>query len=183
MIVLWIGLALLGLISGWCIGTFNGFVRLRTQSDEAWSGIGVQLKRRYDLIPNLVQTVKGYAQHEKGVFEKVSQARAFAIGAQGPKTQAAAEDALGASLKSLLAVAEAYPELKANQNFADLQKSLNEVEDQLQYARRFYNAVVRNLNIRCGSFPSVLIAQAFNFSKKEFFEIGDPEKQNVQVAF
>lgn len=162
---------------------YNGFIRLKNQADEAWSGIDVQLKRRYDLIPNLVETVKGYAKHEKEAFEKVTAARSQAISAQGVQEQAKAENMLSGALKSLFALAEAYPELKANQNFLDLQGRLGELEDQIQMARRYYNGVVRNYNIHCESFPSVIVAGMFSFRKKDFFEIDEGEKANVKVAF
>ncbi len=160
---------------------YNKLVRLRNQGDEAWSGIDVQLKRRYDLIPNLVETVKGYAKHEQGTFEKVIQARNAAIACSGVQAKAAAENELAGALKGIFALAESYPELKANESFSALQKSLSEIEDSLQLARRYYNAVVRDLNIACESFPSVLVAKSFSFSKRQYFEISDGERANVQV--
>ncbi|MBN1897930.1 MAG: LemA family protein [Spirochaetes bacterium] len=176
-----IGIAVLVLL--WIVSIYNRFIRLRNQADEAYSGIDVQLKRRYDLIPNIVETVKGYAKHEKETFNQVTQARAQAINATGVKQQAEAENMLTGALKSLFAVAENYPELKANQNFMDLQSTLSEIEDQIQNARRYYNAVVRELNIKCESFPSVIVANMFSFKKREFFEIAGEERQNVQVKF
>jgi LemA protein len=167
----------------WYILTYNGFIRLKNQADESWSGIDVQLKRRYDLIPNLVETVKGYAAHEKTTFENVTKARNVAMGAQSIEDKAQANNALSGMLKSLFAVAENYPELKANQNFLDLQAKLSEIEDQIQMARRYYNAVVRDFNIMCESFPSVIIAGMGGFKKKAFFEIAEGEKENVKVKF
>ncbi len=167
----------------WVMMAYNGFIKLRNQADESWSGIDVQLKRRYDLIPNLVETVKGYAKHEQSTFEKVVQARNAAMSAQKVEDKAQAENMLSGALKSIFALAENYPELKANQNFLDLQKNLAEIEDQLQNARRYYNAVVRDYNIQCESFPSVILAGMFGFKKRAFFEIAEAEKQNVKVQF
>ncbi len=161
---------------------YNRLVALRNQGDEAWSGIDVQLKRRYDLVPNLVETVKGYAQHEQGTFEKVIQARNAAIASSGIQAKAAAEQELAGALKGIFALAESYPELKANESFLSLQKSLSEIEDSLQLARRYYNAVVRDLNIACESFPSVFVAKLFGFSNRQYFEISDGERANVQVT-
>lgn len=165
------------------IALYNRLVALRNQGDEAWSGIDVQLKRRYDLIPNLVETVKGYAQHEQGTLEKVIQARNAALSTSGVEAKAAAENQLTGALKSIFALAESYPDLKANQNFTELQRSLSEIEEAVQLARRFYNAVVRDLNTACETFPSVLIANMFGFSKRQYFEIADSERSNVQVKF
>ncbi len=174
---------LLALLFIWFVVLYNQFIRLKNQTDEAWSGIDVQLKRRYDLIPNLVETVKGYAKHEKETFDKVTQARSQAINASTVKEQANAENMLAGTLKSLFALAEAYPELKANQNFLNLQSQLSEIEDQIQMSRRFYNGNVRDYNILCETFPSVFIANLFSFTKKEFFEINEAEKANVKVTF
>lgn len=162
---------------------YNKLIKLRNQAEESLSGINVQLKRRYDLIPNIVETVKGYASHEKDTLEKVIEARSMAQSATKINDKAQAENMLTGALKSLFALAESYPELKANQNFLDLQKSLSEIEDNLQMARRYYNAVVRDYNILCETFPSVIIANLFNFSKKEFFEIDAEERKNVKVKF
>lgn len=167
----------------WYVLTYNGFIRLKNQADESWSGIDVQLKRRYDLIPNLVETVKGYAAHEKTTFENVTKARNVAMGAQSIEDKAKAENMLSGMLKSLFAVAENYPELKANQNFLDLQANLTEIENQLQMARRYYNAVVRDYNVMCESFPSLIIAGMGGFKKRAFFEIAEAEKENVKVKF
>jgi LemA protein len=162
---------------------YNGLVRLRNRIDNAWSQIDVQLKRRYDLIPNLVESVKGYAAHEKGVLESVTQARANAINAQGPAQQAEAENVLSGALKSLFAVAEAYPDLKANQNFLNLQEELTSTEDRIAYARQFYNDSVLSYNNRIQTVPSSVIAGMFNFEKREYFE-GDPEATGpVKVEF
>jgi len=159
------------------IGLFNKFVQLRTRTEEAWSDIDVQLKRRYDLIPNLIETVKGYAAHEKETFERVTEARTMAMGAQGVDEQAGAENMLTGALKSLFAVSENYPELKANENFLELQRELTDTENKIQAARRFYNTNVRDLNIAVESFPSNVIAKTFSFSKKTFFELDEDEKE------
>jgi len=150
---------------------YNRFVRNQNLVQEAWSGIDVQLKRRYDLIPNLVRSVQGYAKHEKSLFESVTQARAKAIEAQGVRPQAEAENTLTSQLRSLFAVAENYPTLKANENFINLQQQLAKIEDEIQMARRYYNGAVRDFNILVQSFPSNLIAGTFGFKTKEFFEI------------
>ncbi|HKH26128.1 MAG TPA: LemA family protein [Acidimicrobiia bacterium] len=162
---------------------YNGLVRLRNRIDNAWSQIDVQLKRRYDLIPNLVETVKGYASHERQVLENVTQARANAINAQGPAQQADAENMLSGALKSLFAVAEAYPDLKANQNFLSLQEELTSTEDRVAYARQFYNDSVLSYNNKLQTFPRNVIAGMFNFEKREYFE-GEPEATGpVRVQF
>lgn len=150
---------------------YNRFITLRTRVKEAWSDIDVQLKRRYDLIPNLIETVKGYATHEREVFENVTKARAAAMGAQGPAEQAEAENMLTGALKSIFAISEAYPDLKASDNFKELQRELTDTENKIQAARRFYNTNVRDLNISVESFPSNIIAKTFNFTKEEFFEL------------
>jgi len=152
---------------------FNSLVRMRNVVREGWSGIDVQLRRRTDLVPNLVETVKGYAAHERGLFEDVAKNRAQSIAADNVGGKAAAEKALQGSLGRLLAVAEAYPELKANTNFLELQQQLAEIEDQLQMARRYYNGAVRNLNIGIQSFPGVLLARPFGFREEPFFELDD----------
>src|SRR6266536_1509980 len=151
--------------------TYNGLVRAKLRTDEAWSDITVQLKRRYDLIPNLVNTVKGYAMHEKGVFEKVTTARAAAMGAGSMADKAQAENQLAGALKSLFAVAEAYPDLKANQNFMDLQNELVDTEDKIQAARRFYNGNVRDFNIKLQVFPTNLFGRMMGFSPRDFFGV------------
>lgn len=180
MIYLYIVLAVIVL---WLIFAYNGLVRLRNRAKEAWSDIDVQLKRRYDLIPNLVESVKGYMQHEAGVFEKVTKARAQAMQATG-NAKAGAEDMLSGALRSLFAVAENYPQLKANENFLNLQNELTDTEDKIQAARRFYNGNVRDLNTRIETFPTNLIARTFGFTPMEFFgDLADAEKQPVQVKF
>lgn len=165
-------------------GMYNSLVRLKNRAKEAWSDIDVQLKRRHDLIPNLVETVKGYASHEKELFEKVTEARANAINAKNPKEQGEAENMLSGTLKSLFAVAENYPDLKASQNFLELQRDLRDTEDKIQAARRFYNGNVRDLNIKIESFPANIIASIFRFKQMELFEIEEPgEKENPEVKF
>ena len=169
----------------WAVATYNKLVRQRNQVQAASAQIDVQLKRRHDLIPNLVETVKGYAAHEKGVFESVTQARANAINAQNasPETQAQAENQLSGALKSLFAVAEAYPDLKANQNFLSLQEEITSTEDKIAYSRQFYNDSVLGYNNRIQSFPANLIAGVGNFPPREYFE-GDPGEQGpVSVQF
>ncbi len=167
----------------WLVFAYNGLVRSRNRGKEAWADIDVQLKRRYDLIPNLVETVKGYAAHEAQVFQKVTEARARAMGASGV-AKAGAEDMLSGALKSLFAVAENYPQLKANENFGKLQDELTDTEDKIQAARRFYNGQVRDLNIKIETFPTNLIAGAFGFQKMEFFGDGsDVERAPVKVKF
>ncbi len=166
------------------VATYNGLVRTRNRIDNAKSQIDVQLKRRHDLIPNLVETVKGYAAHERGVFEAVTQARANAISAQGenPQAQAQAENVLSGALKSLFAVAEAYPDLKANQNFLNLQEELTSTEDKIAYSRQFYNDSVLGYNNRIQSFPGNVFAGMFHFTPREYFEAeaGDTGPVNVQ---
>ncbi len=166
------------------VGIYNGLVKLRNTSEQAWSDVDVQLKRRYDLVPNLVETVKGYASHEKDTFEKVVQARNQAMQATSPGDKAQAENFLQSTLKSLFALAEAYPDLKANQNFIQLQTELSNIEEQIQLARRYYNAVVRDLNTKIESVPSNIVANMFNFQKKEFFELESAEERKApQVSF
>jgi LemA protein len=167
------------------VGGYNGLVRLRNKIDAAWAQIDVQLKRRFDLIPNLVETVKGYAAHEKDTFEGVTQARANAISAQsqGPAAAAEADNQLSGALKSLFAVAEAYPDLKANQNFLQLQEELTATEDKVAYARQFYNDTVRGYNTKIQSLPTNLIAGAFHFEKREYFEADDDSRGPVKVSF
>lgn len=178
-------LIIVAIVVLWFVAAYNGFVRGRNRVDEAWADIEVQLKRRYDLIPNLVNTVKGYAAHESTAFEKVSNARAIAMGAGNMADQAKAEGELSGALKSLFAVAEAYPDLKANQNFLALQNELSDTENKIQAARRFYNGNVRDFNTKLQSFPSNMIAGMFHFTKKEFFDLpdGDAAQQPVEVKF
>lgn len=167
------------------ISIYNKLVRLRNTVKSSWSDIDVQCKKRYDLVPNLVETVKGYAAHEKSVFEKVTQARSMAMQASSPGEVAKAENMLRDTLKSLFAVAEAYPELKANANFQQLQTQLQELENSIESARRYYNAVVRDYNTTTESFPSNLIASQFKFEKAEFFELEEPtaERKAPKVSF
>jgi LemA protein len=164
---------------------YNKLITLRNTVKSSWSDIDVQLKKRYDLVPNLVETVKGYASHEKSVFEKVTQARSMAMQATAPAEKARAENMLGETLKSLFAVAEAYPELKASVNFTQLQGQLQELENSIEYARRYYNAVVRDFNITIESVPSNIVASMFNFKQAEFFELAEPEAERkpVKVSF
>ena len=166
------------------IAIYNGLVRLRAQADNAWADIDVQLKRRYDLVPNLVETVKGYAGHERATLEAVVSARNRAMTAQGPAAKAEAEGALTQALRQVFALAEAYPQLRAAENFAQLQTSLGQIEDAVQNARRYYNAVVRDLNTRIAQFPSNLIAGSFGFAPREFFELSsEAERQAPKVSF
>jgi LemA protein len=166
------------------IWAYNSLVTMRNRVKEAWSDIDVQLKRRYNLIPNIVETVKGYAAHEEGVFQKVTEARSGAINAATVKDQGAAENMLSGTLKSLFAVAENYPTLKANENFMQLQNELVDTEDKIQSARRFYNGVVRDLNTKVEQFPDKIIADAFKFKAEEFFELENAEeKKAVDVSF
>lgn len=183
MMYVWI---ILGVVVLWGVFSYNGFVKLVNRAEEAWSDIEVQLKRRYDLIPNLVNTVKGYALHESTAFEKVTEARSRAMQAGNREDKGKAEMQLSGSLKSLFAIAEAYPDLKANQNFLSLQSELSDTENKIQASRRFYNTNVRDLNTSVDSFPGNLIAKMFNFVKKEFFELSEDEsaaKNPVQVKF
>lgn len=179
----WIILGLLVVLAFWVIATYNRLVALKNRSQEGWSDIDVQLKRRYDLIPNLVETVKGYATHEAKVFTDVTEARSKAMSAQGMADKQQAENALSQTLKSLFAVAESYPELKASVNFAKLQDELADTENKIQAARRFYNGLVRDLNTSLETFPSNLIGSMFSFAKKDFFEAEAAEKDNVKVSF
>ncbi|OHA47851.1 MAG: hypothetical protein A2806_02295 [Candidatus Terrybacteria bacterium RIFCSPHIGHO2_01_FULL_48_17] len=172
----------LALLFFFVIYLYNRLVGLRVRVKEAWSDIEVQLKRRHNLIPNLVETVKGYAGHEKGVFEKVTEARAKALNAQTPKELGAAENMLTGALKSLFAVAEAYPDLKASSNFVELQRELTDTEDKIQAARRFYNANVRDYNTAIALFPANMMAQMFGFKASEFFEVEEEEVRSVPVV-
>ena len=162
---------------------YNSLVRRRNQVDNAWSQIDVQLKRRYDLIPNLVETVKGYAAHERGTLEAVTEARAQAINAQGPASQASAENVLSGALKSLFAVSESYPDLKANQSFLALQQELTETEDRAAYARQYYNDAVLSYNNAIGTVPQSIFAAMFGFRSREYFQAGGEERGQVQVQF
>ena len=184
MTILWILLAIVVVVGLWLISTYNGLIQLRNQTDEAWSDIDVQMKRRYDLIPNLVNTIKGYTTHESGVFQQVSEARSAALNAKSLPDKAAAENMLSSTLKSLFAVSEAYPELKANENFLKLQDELSDTENKIQASRRFYNGNVRDLNTKIQVFPTNIIAGMLGFTKREFFEISNAsERENVDVKF
>ena len=182
-----IGLVFIGLlliIAFYAIGVFNNLVKLRTLVEEAWSGIDVQLKKRHDLIPNIVETVKGYATHEKETFQKVTEARTRAVNAKTVEEQQAAENQLNSSLMNLFAVAEQYPELKANTNFLQLQNELSAIEADIEKSRRYYNGTVRDKNIVIDSFPSNIIAGIFGFIKSTFFELDNLEERNVpKVSF
>lgn len=180
---LWIVLALVVLVLMFFVGLYNGLIRLKNKVEEAWSDIDVQLKRRYDLVPNLVSTVKGYAKHEKGVFEEVTKARMAAMSAKAPAEKDQAENVLSGALKSLFAVAENYPELKANQNFLDLQQQLTTLEEEIQKSRRYYNGNVRDFNTRIQVFPNSLFANMLGFKNYDFFEAAAGEKENVKVDF
>jgi len=186
MIIIWIIVAIVAVLIIWLIMAYNRFVTFRNRVDEAWADIEVQLKRRYDLIPNLVNTVKGYAAHESSVFEKVTEARSRAMQSGGANpNHAQAENMLSGALKSLFAVAEAYPDLKANTNFLELQRELSDTENKIQSSRRFYNGNVRDYNTMIQVFPSNMIAGMFSFMKKEFFDIPDDgvESKPVEVKF
>ena len=168
----------------WVVGSFNSLIRSRNRVKEAWSDIDVQLKRRHDLIPNLVETVKGYAAHEKDVFERVIKARSAAMGAKTVGEKGEAENMLSGALKNLFALAEAYPTLRASENFSKLQDELTDTEDKIQAARRFYNSNVLTLNTKVETFPSNIIAGTFGFKKQSFFELGSAEeKEPVRVNF
>ncbi|NTW15477.1 MAG: LemA family protein [Candidatus Moranbacteria bacterium] len=171
-------------VAAWAAIAYNRLVTLKNRTDESWSDIDVQLKRRYDLIPNLVNTVKGYAAHESGVFEKVTEARTRAMAAGDAHAKMEAENALSGTLKSLFAVAENYPELKANENFLELQRELSDTENKIQSARRFYNANVRDLDTMIESFPTNIAASMFSFRKRDFFELEEEAaKKPVEVSF
>ena len=177
-------LAVIVIIGLWFALAYNRFIRLRKRTDEAWSDIDVQLKRRHDLIPNLVETVKGYASHERELFEKVTEARAQAISASGTAAKVKAENALSDTLKSLFAVAENYPQLRASENFSKLQEELADTENKIQASRRFYNGNVRDLNTALEVFPSNIVAKIFGFKSADFFQVaGEEEKEPVQVKF
>lgn len=184
MKILYIAVAVIVIILAWIVAIYNGFIKLVNRASEAWSDIEVQMKRRYDLIPNLIETVKGYATHEKKVLEEVTEARTRAMSAGGIKDKGEAENMLSGTLKTLFAVSENYPDLKANTNFLELQRELSDTENKIQAARRFYNGNVRDLNIKIESFPSNIIASLFKFQKKEFFELEEEAaKEPVKVSF
>ncbi|MBI2551207.1 LemA family protein [Candidatus Uhrbacteria bacterium] len=171
------------ILIAWIIVLYNGLIQGRNRVDEAWSDIDVQLKRRYDLIPNVVETVRGYAKHEEGVFTKVTEARTAAMSATTPAQHGAAENMLSGALKSLFAVAEAYPQLQAAGNFLNLQQQLGDTEDKIQASRRFYNANVRDFNTKIQAFPANLLANAMGFMKREFFDAPDTAMEVPQVKF
>lgn len=180
----WLVLGVLVLLAFLLVGLYNSLVRLNVQCDNAWADIDVQLKRRYDLVPNLVESVKGYAAHEKGTLEAVINARNRAMSAAGPAEKAQAENVLSGALKSLFALAEAYPQLRAVESFTSLQSSLSEIEDTVQNARRYYNAVVRDLNIKIQQFPTNMVAGMLGFKTREFFELtAAAEREAPKVSF
>lgn len=182
--ITWIILGVVGLLVIWFIAAYNSFVKLRNRTEEAESDIEVQLKRRFDLIPNLLESVKGYMGHERGVLEAVTKARTEALGSQNVKDKTKADNMLTGALKTLFAVAESYPDLKANTNFLELQQELSDTENKIQASRRFFNTNVRDLNTAIESFPSNIIAKLFNFKKKEFFDLEEEAaKQPVKVKF
>lgn len=182
--LLWIIVAIVAVIIIWLVMVYNGLIRAKNRTDEAWSDIDVQLKRRYDLIPNLVETVKGYASHEQGTLQKVIEARNMAMSQQGhDAAKAEAENALSQTLKSIFALSEAYPDLKANTNFMKLQDELSDTENKIQAARRFYNGNVRDFNTMIQVFPNNAINGMLKFKAYDFFEAAAAEKENVQVKF
>lgn len=182
--IAWVLIGIIVIVILFFVGVYNGLIKLNVRTDEAWSDIEVQLKRRYDLIPNLIETVKGYAKHETKVFESVTKARAEALGAQGVADKSKAETGLEGALKSIFAVAEAYPDLKANQNFSKLQDELTDTEDKIQASRRFYNANVRDMNIAVQTFPKNIVANMFGFKKRDLFELEEvAAKEPVKVNF
>jgi len=185
--ILLISLIIVAIIIITIIGIYNSLIRLKNRVKEAWSDIDIQLKRRYDLIPNLIETVKGYAKHEKETLEKVIKARNLAMNAQSSgdtKTKANAENILSGTLKSIFALSESYPDLKANQNFLELQRELSDTENKIQASRRFYNNNVKDFNTKIEIFPTNIFAGILNFKKKDFFEISNKkEKENIKVAF
>jgi LemA protein len=184
MSLLYVLLGVVAVLIIWLWATYNNLITARNQVDEAWSDIDVKLKRRYDLIPNLVETVKGYATHEREVFENVTKARSMAMGAQGAEAKGQAENQLTGALKSLFAIAENYPQLKASENFAKLQDELSDTENKIQAARRFYNGNVRDFNTKLQVFPTNMIANGFGFKAREFFEIEEPaQREAVKVEF
>lgn len=180
---MWIIIAIITAIAVWLISVFNGLIRLKNRTQEAQSDIDVQLKRRHDLIPNLIETVKGYATHEKTLFEKVTEARASAINAKGIAQKGQTENMLTEALKSVFAVAENYPDLKASQNFLQLQDELSDTENKIQAARRFYNSNARDFNIKIEVLPNNLVAGSLGFQKFDFFQADEGEKENVKVNF
>jgi len=183
LIALIVVVALVLLVVAWFIAAYNGFVNLRNRIDNAWAQIDVQLKRRYDLIPNLVETVKGYASHERQTLENVIQARSAGVAAQSPGEQAQAENMISGALRQLFALQEAYPDLKANQNFLNMQEELTSTEDRISYSRQFYNDQVRKYNTKIQSFPQLVVANMFNFGPREFFETEEQTREAPRVEF
>ncbi|MHB1001922.1 MAG: LemA family protein [Armatimonadota bacterium] len=180
---MWIFTAIIVLLVIWVAVTYNGFVSLRNRARNAWADIDVQLKRRHDLVPNLVSTVQGYASHEKSTLEDIARLRARAVGLRSVEDLEGTEAELAGAIKSLFAVAESYPDLRADKNFRDLQSQLAEIENNIQYARRYYNAVVRDMNTRREVFPPNIIASIFNFEKLPYFQVGDDERNPVDTSF
>ncbi len=182
---MWIALIIIAVVAVAAIGLYNSLIRSKNRVDEAWSDIEVQLKRRYDLIPNLVETVKGYATQESTVLENVVKARSMAMGATNPEERLKDENMLSGALKSLFAVSESYPDLKSNQNFMQLQGDLTDTEDKIQASRRFYNGTVRDFNTKLETFPTNIFGTMFGFTKRDFFDIDEkgPEGQPVKVQF
>ena len=183
MTLLLIVLLIVGGLVGFAILLYNSLIKLKNKVEEAWADIDTQLKRRYDLLPNLVETVKGYASHEAETLEKVIQARNMAMGAKSMQEHEEAENMITGALKTIFALTENYPDLKANQNFMDLQKTLKEIEEHIQLARRYYNGTVRDFNTKIEVFPNNLIAGMLHFTKRDFFQADDSEKENVKVSF
>lgn len=182
--MIWIVLGIAAVLAVWYVSTYNGFVSLSVKCDEAYSTMDIYLKKRYDLIPNLVETVKGYAKHESETLENVVAARGMAVSARTPEEKAAAEGTLNSALSRLMAVSESYPDLKANANFADLQRQLQQMENEIANSRKYYNGVVKSFNIKCQSIPSSIVASLAHFTVKPLFEItNDVERENVKVQF
>ena len=181
--ILWIILGIIGAVVLYFLSLYNSLVSLKTRIEEAWSQIDIQLKRRADLIPNLVETVKGYAKHEKGVFTEVTKARAALMGAKTLPKMAEASDMLTSALGKLFAVAEAYPQLKANENFVQLQKELSDTEDKVAYSRQYYNAIVNDYNIKIRTYPNTLFNEMLGFLEKEFFAASEEERKAIKVKF
>jgi LemA protein len=179
---IWIVLGAIALLVVWIIAIYNGLVAMRQRANQAFADIDVQLKQRHDLIPNLVETVKGYAAHERGTLDAVVQARNAAMSAHGPAAQAQAENMLSGALRQLFALSEAYPDLKASANFQQLQRDLSDVENKLAAARRFFNNAVSEFNAGIQQFPAVLFAGAFGFAQREFFDVGDDQRKTLDVA-
>ena len=179
---MWTIITIVGVLLACLILIYNSFASLRNRAKNAWADIDVQLKRRHDLVPNLVATVQGYAAHEKAVFEDVARLRAQATQAGDVNGKGGAEEELSGAIRSLFAVAESYPDLRADQNFRDLQRQLTEIEDHIQYARRYYNAVVRDMNTKCETFPSNLVGGWFGFTRLPYFQANDDDREPVQVG-